>query len=220
MKDYRKIVYALIAVAAVNLIAMACLFPSLPEQIPVHFNYKFEVDQMGTPLFLLVFPAITLVFAVSIAVEQKIRGKDYANNKALTFFAIAFVALFIVQGWTLYAMCSTTTQLGDKTTVPLDLIIGLGMSILFIILGNYIPTLQQNCSFGIKTYSTLTNAEIWRKVHRFGGKYFVLGGIFSAVMTLVGHFSGTVCLVFAGLMAGIFGPVVIIMVYIRKIAKQ
>jgi len=220
MKDYRKVVFALIAAAAVNMIAALCLIPGLPEQVPMHFNYKFEIDQMGSPWFLAVVPAITLAFTIGIAIEQKIRGKDYANNKPLTIFSVCFVALFIALGWTLYAMSGTGAQLGDKATVPLHLVIGLGMSVLFVVLGNYAPTVQPNRTFGFKMPITFSSDEVWRRTHRFGGKVMVIGGLFSAACTLIGFFIGADWLMLAGLMLAIFGSLIVITVYAHKVAKK
>ena len=38
-KNYIKVIHGLIAITLVNLCVMLCLIPSLPTQIPVHFNY-------------------------------------------------------------------------------------------------------------------------------------------------------------------------------------
>ena len=220
MKDYRKVVFALIAAAAVNLIVTLCLIPGLPEQIPMHFNYKFEIDRMGPSWFLAVVPAITLAFTIGIAVEQKIRGRDYANNKPLTIFAVCFVALFIALGWTLYAMSGTGAQLGDTTSVPLDLIMGLGMSVLFIVIGNYLPTVKPNRTFGIKMRATFESEEVWKKTHRFAGPACVLGGVFSGICALIGYFIGASWLIFAGLMLGVFVPMIVIFIYAKRLEKQ
>ena len=220
MKDYRKPVYGLIGVSLVNLIVMLCLIPGLPAEIPTHFNYRFEVDAMGSPWFMAAMPSVTLAFSISMAVEQKIRGRDYANNKPLTIFAVCFVALFIALGWTLYAMSGTGAQMGDVTAVPLDLVIGLGMSVLFIVLGNYMPTVKPNRTFGIRMRATFANEDVWKKTHRFGGLTFVLGGVFSAVCALVGYFTGASWLVFVGLLLGVFGSTIVIMIYAKRIERQ
>lgn len=220
MKNYSKVVLGLIVVAVVNLIVMLAMYPGLPDQVPVHFNYRFEVDAMGSPLMLLVVPAIVVAFSVSILIEQRIRGKDYANNKPLTIFAVIFVALFIVLGWLLYAMMGSGAQMGEVAKAPIDLVLGLGMSVLFIVLGNYLPTIQPNRTFGIRMPSTLNNEECWRKVHRFGGPAFVIGGLFSAVFVLVGHFNGLMWMAFVGLMLGIFIPMLAILVYLQRVKRE
>ena len=135
MKDYRRPVYWMIAIAAVNLIAMLCMVKGLPDVVPGHFNFRFEVDRMGSKWFLMLFPAMALLVTAGISVEERLRGRDYANNKPLTIFAVCFAALFIVLGWMMYALCSTGAQMGEVVTdVPFDLAICLGMSALFMVI--------------------------------------------------------------------------------------
>lgn len=218
-KNYIKVIYVLIAVALVNLAVMLGMVQNLPSQIPVHFNYRFEVDRMGTKWFMAVVPSIPVLFSIAMAVEQKIRGRDYANNKPLTYFAVAFVVFWIALGWVLYAMSGTGAQLGDTTSVPLDLIMGLGMSALFIVIGNYLPTVKPNRTFGIRVPATFRNEEVWKKTHRFAGRAYVLGGFFSGICALVGYFIGASWLIFAGLMLGVFGSTIMIFVYAKRVEK-
>ena len=219
-KNYIKIIYVLIAVAAVNCAVMLSLIPGLPAEVPTHFNYRFEVDAMGSPWFMAVLPSVTLVFTIAMAVEQKLRGRDYANNKPLTVFAVVFVAFFIALGWVMYAMCGTGAQLGDTVNIPLDLIMGLGFSVLFIVMGNYLPTVKPNRTFGIRVPATFRNEEVWKKTHRFAGPAFVLGGFFAGVCALIGYFTGASWLTFAGLMVGVFGASIVILVYSKRVEKQ
>ena len=219
-RDYLKIIYVLIAVAAVNLIAMLCVIQGLPETVPTHFNYRFEVDAVGSPWFMIVCPAVTLVFTIAMMVEQKIRGREYANNKPLTIFAVAFVAFFIALGWMLYAMCGTGAQMGDKTNVPLDLLMGLGFAVLFIVMGNYLPTVKPNRTFGIRMPATFRNEEVWKKTHRFAGRAYVLGGFFTMLMSLIGYFIGASWLIFVGLLLGVFGSSIVILIYAKRLEKQ
>jgi uncharacterized membrane protein len=175
---------------------------------------------MGSPWMMVIFPSVTLVFTIAMAVEEKLRGRDYANNKQLTIFAVAFVAFFIALGWVMYAMCGTGAQLGDTVNMPLDLFMGLGFSVLFIVMGNYLPTVKPNRTFGIRVPATFRNEEVWKKTHRFAGRATVLGGFFALVMSLVGYFTGASWLIFVGLMLGVFAPMVVILIYAKKVEKQ
>lgn len=219
-RNYLKIAYILVAVAAVNLLVTLCLIPVLPQEVPVHANVRFEVDRMGSRWFVALIPAITAAFSITMAVEQKIRGRDYANNRPLTFFAVAFEAFFIALGWALYAMSATGAQLGDVRSVPIDLIMGLGMSVLFVVLGNYLPTVKPNRTFGIRVRATLESEEVWKKTHRFAGHAYVLGGFFAAACALIGHFADLNWLTFGGLMLGVFASSAVILIYARRIEKQ
>ena len=219
-KNYIKVIYALIAVALVNLAVMLSVIQNLPAEIPVHFNYRFEVDRMGTRWFLAIMPSVPVLFSIAMAVEQKIRGRDYANSKPLTIFAVVFVAFWIALCWMMYAMSGTGAQMGETVSVPLELFMGLGFSVLFIVLGNYLPTVKPNRTFGIRVPATYRNEEVWKKTHRFAGPATVLGGIFTAVMSLIGHFADKSWLIFAGLMLGVFVPMIVIFIYSKRVEKQ
>ena len=219
-KNYIKVIYALIAVALVNLAVMLSVIQNLPAEIPVHFNYHFEVDRMGTRWFLAIMPSVPVLFSIAMAVEQKIRGRDYANSKPLTIFAVVFVAFWIALSWMMYAMSGTGAQMGETVSVPLELFMGLGFSVLFIVLGNYLPTVKPNRTFGIRVPATYRNEEVWKKTHRFAGPATVLGGIFTAVMSLIGHFADQSWLIFAGLMLGVFVPMIVIFIYSKRVEKQ
>ena len=49
--------------------------------------------------------------------------------------------------------------------------------ILFVVMGNYIPKVVRNRTFGIKISWTMNNEENWNKTHRLAGKLWVAGGI-------------------------------------------
>lgn len=217
-RDYLKVIYVLVAVTVVNMIATLCLIPGLPQEVPVHLNAQFEVDRMGTRWFIALIPAITAAFSITMAVEQKIRGRDYANNRPLTFFAVAFAAFFIALGWALYAMSAAGAQLGDVRSVPIDLIMGLGMSVLLIVMGNYLPTVKPNRTFGIRLRATLESEEVWKKTHRFAGRAYVLGGFVSGISALVGYCCDRRWLTLVGVALGALAASAVILIYARRTA--
>lgn len=218
MKDYRWTMRVLIAATAVNLIAMLCMMSTLPDIVPGHFNIRFEVDRMGSKWFLMIFPSIALLVCAGIALEQRIRGRDYANNRPLTIFAGCFAAVFVLLGWMSRALCATGAQLGEAVTaVPFDLAITLGISLLMVVLGNYMPVVQRNRTFGIRVRETLESEEVWRRVHRFAGRTYVSAGLLSAGCALIGYFSGMKWLELAGLLVFALGGSLIIWVYARRV---
>ena len=54
---------------------------------------------------------------------------------------------------------------------------GLLVGLLFIALGNQLPRQMQNHVFGIRTKLTLSDEDVWRASHRFGGWVMTLGGV-------------------------------------------
>jgi uncharacterized membrane protein len=51
-----------------------------------------------------------------------------------------------------------------------------GIGLFFILLGNILPKIRRNSIVGIRFSWTMTNDEIWRKVHYYGGIYTVAAG--------------------------------------------
>ena len=51
------------------------------------------------------------------------------------------------------------------------------ISIIFIIIGNYLPKCRQSYTVGIRLPWTLADEDNWNRTHRFGGKVFILCGV-------------------------------------------
>ena len=56
--------------------------------------------------------------------------------------------------------------------------------LLFIGLGNYLPRVRPNFTFGIRTPWTLASEEVWRRTHRASGPVFVAAGIATLIAAL------------------------------------
>ena len=94
------------------------------------------------------------------------------------------------------------TAMGADVDVSVICFVLIG--ILFIVLGNYMPKLQQNYTVGIKIPWTLNSAENWNRTHRLGGKLFIIGGI----LMILGGFSGSL-LGEEGTLILIFGSIIL-----------
>lgn len=87
--------------------------------------------------------------------------------------------------------------------VQVDVVVPIGVGVLFIALGNYMPKIKPNYFFGIRTPWTLENEEVWQKTHRVGGKVFVMMGVFimlTVFATSVWRFIFLMIIVFGGTM--------------------
>jgi uncharacterized membrane protein len=57
-----------------------------------------------------------------------------------------------------------------------------GILLLFLIIGNYIGTIQHNYFIGIRTPWTLANDQVWRKTHRLTAKLWVSSSILMMII--------------------------------------
>ncbi|MDA6215520.1 SdpI family protein, partial [Escherichia coli] len=67
----------------------------------------------------------------------------------------------------------------------IEIFISALIGVFFIVLGNYMPKLQQNYTIGIKLPWTLNSEENWNRTHRLGGKLYIVMGIAMILMSFI-----------------------------------
>lgn len=177
--------------AALPLAATLCLFPILPQQIPLHWNVNGEIDAYGSRFSALATGGLSLGLAALLQFLPRIDPKRANYEKfgtAYNAFRLALALFFIVmQGATLYAAF-------DPTGIRMESVITASLGVLLCVIGNFMPKFKHNYFVGIKTPWTLANTECWRRTHRFAAPLWVLGGILTI---LCSFFTGKSVLMFA-----------------------
>ena len=181
-KAFRTLTVSAVIIAAINLIASILYTLTLPDKVPLHYNAKGICDGYGSKWFMLVFPLIILiVFPVGLFVTSK--SKNLEKNMKPMKICIIFIELYLIgMNWLIFISMNTEAVPGDKMSVNISLIVPVFLSLMFIILGNYLPTIRQNKNLGIKLPWTLRNERCWDVTHRFTGRIWVFTGI---VMLLI-----------------------------------
>ena len=162
-------------------IYLSYLWNSLPEKVPMHWNYKGEIDDWGTKYSLLglifLLPVFTYVLMLAIPkIDPKKRielmgGKYYQIKFVLVVF-ISVLALFIIH------LCKSQTLSSPSIVFVL-------IGLLFMALGNYFKVIKQNYFLGIKTPWTLESEEVWKLTHILAGKLWIVGGLLIVIFSLV-----------------------------------
>lgn len=151
------------------------LYPFLPDKIPMHWNFRGEIDRYGSKFegtFLI--PLMTLGFYLLFLFLPYLDPKEENYKKferVYQFIKYAFVILFSIMHYSVFI----TTLFGVRDLIPK--IVPLTVGIFFILLGNYMPRIKPNWFVGIRTPWTLSNEEVWRKTHRLGGYLFIISGL-------------------------------------------
>ena len=171
----------IIAVVVLPFIYLAYIWNDLPEEVPLHWNIRGEVDKYGSKFELLLIPILLplLVYLIFLVVPkidpknkiQKMGGK-YQSLKAILTIFMSGLALFIM-----YAAKNESVQNPNYIV----LIIGL----LFVFLGNYFKTIKPNYFIGIKTPWTLENETVWKETHSLAGKMWFVGGLMIVLSSLI-----------------------------------
>lgn len=160
-------------IPAVSLLASALLYPRLPEQIPIHFDFSGNPDSFSGRWFIFVIPLLSVALLLMADFLPRIDPRS-ANYKR---FPKAYQALYL--GTTLLlngcnlVIAGYTLGLKINISVVVTFLVGL----LFLIFGNYMPKFKQNFFCGIRSPWCLSDPDNWTATHRFAGPLWMLGGL-------------------------------------------
>jgi uncharacterized membrane protein len=161
-----------IAIAAAT---AAYLYPSLPEQIPTHWNLEGEVDDYtAKPWGVLIMPLSAVFVFVIMKLIPVISPKGFRTDQftgVLNIFMVTLVGF--MSGVALLVLLEASGR-----NVHINEMIFAGVGLLFIVIGNYLGKLRKNFFLGIRTPWTLASDEVWSRTHRLGGWVFVVIGFF------------------------------------------
>jgi uncharacterized membrane protein len=171
----------IIGIVLTPFVYLAIIWDSLPQRVPIHWNYKGEIDNWGDKfsliliLFLLpVLMYVLMTFIPKIDPKKRISlmgGKLYQ----LKFFLVLFMS--VVALLILY-----TTK--ERSVNNPNLVFAL-LGVLLMIFGNYFKVIQPNYFIGIRTPWTLESSEVWKATHAFAGKIWLIGGFILVLGGLV-----------------------------------
>jgi uncharacterized membrane protein len=142
----------------------------LPDQFPIHFNAKGEVDRYGSKLFgLLILPCINIGFYFLLIAIPKIdplkKNFELFKDKYVT------IRLVIHLFQTMIFVVMVLFALGYKLDIPM--VVNYSLLALMLVLGNYMGTIRKNYFIGIRTPWTLADDNVWTKTHRFTARLWV-----------------------------------------------
>ncbi len=172
-----------LAVAGAALAASAIFYPSLPEQVPTHFNLKGEPDGWSGRLVasfvlpgLIVLPLLFMGFGDWLSPERfKVGAFRPSFNYLMVILA---VLLAYMHAMVLVAALHPERSYGRW-------MIG-GIFLFFAWVGNLLSKTRRNFWIGIRTPWALANDAVWIGTHRLGGRVFMGVGILGAAAIALG----------------------------------
>lgn len=180
------------ALSIINLIASLIFIGTLPDIVPTHFDMNWQVDGIGSKWTLLILAVLPLLVSLGILLELKLRKKDYPNRKPLQITMLILTVFFICLNWFMLWTMQGEAVIGAKMDhIPhVGYLLTIAFGLVFIAMGNYMPTITQNKTLGIKISWTLQNEQCWKLTHRFGGKVFVIAGFVLLLFAIIGMLAG------------------------------
>lgn len=188
----KKLYLALLALCLLNFAAHLFFYPALPETVPIHWGFDGQADGYGPKYTILVLCALPLLILIMLAVVPRI------DPRAQNYEKFGSVYRGFVIGCTLF-LCAITwlseltiyNVLPDSSNLVSVLVLG-GCGVLFILLGNYMPRVKQNYTFGCKTPWALNDEHNWNRTQRMGGIVFIVMGVVMLVAMLFAQLLGEI----------------------------
>ena len=111
-------------------------------------------------------------FAVTYVVAMAVTFYDNRNRQQSD--KVIRMVTWIVPGMTLlYNGIARWIDMGVRKENLLMVILYVGMGLLFVIVGNYLPKVKPNRTIGIRVVWALQDEENWNATHRFSGKIWL-----------------------------------------------
>lgn len=174
--------------ALVPLVATLALLPSMADQVPAHYGINGMVDRYDSKYTMLVFPVIIIVVVLLRDLMPRWMVRDdeaqAANvqvvDKMILPIVVVLGALNIMTLWLAYYQVENIYT----TSVNVPQLIMLGLSGLFVVIGNVMPKTKPNHFVGFRVPWTINHPEVWYKTHRFGGVVMTVWGVIGVLVAL------------------------------------
>ncbi|MDH3304825.1 MAG: SdpI family protein [Gammaproteobacteria bacterium] len=160
---------------AITIAMAAYLYPTLPEQIPTHWNIDGEVDgYTPKPWGVMIMPIMAIFVFIIMKLIPVISPKGFRTDE---FRGVVHIFTVTLVGFTA-AVALLILLAASGRDVHMNEMVFAGTGLLFIVVGNYLGKVRKNFFIGIRTPWTLASDEVWSRTHRLGGWIFVLIGFF------------------------------------------
>lgn len=158
----------------VSLAVTLFYYPRVPDIIPTHWGISGRIDATGPKYMLFVFWGMALFVNVIMLFAEKIEPKKGSYAKFPKVFNIlrVFITALLCGLELLTIAFAFNPDFADMNSIMY-----ITMGFMFVLLGNYMPKVKHNYTFGIKVPWTLASENVWNKTHRMAGPLWIAGGI-------------------------------------------
>lgn len=208
-----------LALTAATFAASAVLYPSMPEQIPTHWNIHGQVDGFGHKSWaLFLMPGMLAVMLGFFAILPWLSPKNFevdTFHNTYLFVMVAVVGLFaymhavtLVMAW---------RQVHGEPQADLGRALIGGLFLFFIAIGNVMGKVRRNFYIGVRTPWTIASDRVWNDTHRLAAWTMVGGGVLGFLLVVTGL---PMAIAFGVLVASALVPCVYSFVHYKRLEKR
>ncbi|MDL2206780.1 SdpI family protein [Eubacteriales bacterium OttesenSCG-928-N13] len=175
-------------VLVLNFAVFAVCIMRLPDvQVPIHYNFRGEVDGYGSKWVYLAIASLSVVIMGGYELYRHLtrNNERVTTNRRYEDICVSLIAvLFGVICWMLFPGA------GQSMSPTIGSWIGIILGVLMVVLSNIMGKVQPNRTFGYKIPWTLKDDDVWRATHRLAGYCGVVGGFLMIAGGLIGFWYG------------------------------
>ncbi|MCM2326000.1 MAG: SdpI family protein [Candidatus Woesearchaeota archaeon] len=181
-----KKVIVIISMSLISLIIGLYIYPRMPGQMASHWNIRGEVDDYmsrfwGVFLIPFIHASLMLLLLTLPRIDPLDKNIDRFKGDYHGFLIVFSIYMLFIYIWTLL------WNLGVHMSP--NLIMPIGISVLFYHIGVLLEKTRRNWFIGIRTPWTLNSEKIWLKTHKVGGKLFKISGLIAFIGMLFEAYS-------------------------------
>ena len=126
----------------------------LDATVPTHWNVQGEIDGTGPAWFaFLMIPVITAGILALMSLIPRIEPRRENLRRSAPAYRTTSIAVVLL----MTVVQVVVVAAGVGLDVPVGFILGCGIGVLFVVLGNVMGTVRSNFMFGVRTPWTLSS---------------------------------------------------------------
>ena len=145
---------------------------TLPSRVPVHWNFRGEVDRYGSPWELaFLLPGFVVASAGLLVLLPKLGDMGAQLERSRTTYGRMAIAI-------VGSLIGIHVLVIVRGNHPFDVVSAIvaDVGVLIAVLGNWTSKIRRNAIAGFRTPWTLKSDAIWKRTNRVGGRLqFALG---------------------------------------------
>lgn len=213
--NLRPVAIAAVVATGVMLAMAAWAWGQIPAgaEVPIHWGLDGQPDGYASKEMALLF---TPMLAIGLAALLYLLPRFEPRAQNLARSGPAYVQVCVAVLFVLVAVQLLVVLAAVGSPLDVDLVLGVATGVMFIVIGNVLGKVRSNFMFGVRTPWTLSSDLAWNKTHRLVGRLFVLLGIATIVVGMV----GSPVAFFVVLLGGIGVVLVVAFVYSYQVWKS
>lgn len=145
------------------LLFSALVYADLPDQVAIHFDGSGVADNYASKAFAAFgIPLLLTLMNIIVQVGLKTDPKRDTSSK------IFHISRWLLVPLTLF-LSPLTLLIALGYPIRVEKVVPFLVSLILLVIGNYLPKCKQNYTIGIKLPWTLSSEINWKRTHRLAG---------------------------------------------------